>query len=108
MRALALNSAGGGKTRFSLSVESISRLATETGKEDMQGPRRKKFRLDKCARKDSSCAGEASADTLSGGTGEKQVGEPAQGLVADLFGFAGQPPEPPTRSRASEARRAAH
>ena len=39
MWALALNSGGGGKTRFSRSVESISRLETvEAGKDDMQDP----------------------------------------------------------------------
>src|ERR1035438_10830500 len=44
MCALALNSGGGGNTRFSRSVESISWLATGvTGNEDMQDPLGKRY-----------------------------------------------------------------
>src|ERR1017187_3385151 len=44
MCALALNSGGGGNTRFSRSVESISWLAARaTGNEDMQNPFGKRY-----------------------------------------------------------------
>ena len=84
MWALALNSGGGGKTRFSRSVESISRWATaEAGKEDMQDPLGKQLWLGRysCPVPDIRCetwdtradAGEASAETLAGERGGGQV-----------------------------------
>jgi len=70
---LALNSSGGGKTRFSRSVESMSRFATDAGKLDMHDPlgERTDRGLRDAERRRS--AREAPAQTLSGGTWEEQV-----------------------------------